>query len=81
MSSMKGPRQNVILMGPKRVASICLPHLAIERWAKNSGYPPEAPVALVVEAAHGQLIHAVTPAAAERGARPGMRLTDARAVP
>jgi protein ImuB len=34
----------------------------------------------VVEAAHGQLIHAVTAAAAERGARPGMRLTDARAL-
>ena len=57
-----------------------MPHLAIERWAKSSGYPPEAPVALVVEAAHGQLIHAVTPAAAERGAQPGMRLTDARAL-
>ena len=36
--------------------------------------------ALVVEAAHGQLIHAVTEAAAARGARPGMRLTDARAL-
>ena len=34
---------------------------------------------LVVEAAHGQLIHAVTDAAAG-GAQPGMRLTDARAL-
>ena len=41
---------------------------------------PEAAVALVIEAAHGQLIHAVTPAAARRGAHPGMRLTDARAL-
>jgi len=64
----------------KRIASICLPSLAIERWAKTSGSRPDAPVALVVEAAHGQLIHAVTPAAAERGASPGMRLTDARAI-
>ena len=42
--------------------------------------PPDAAVALIVEAAHGQLIHAVTGTAAERGARPGMRLTDARAL-
>ncbi len=35
---------------------------------------------LVIEAAHGQLIHAVTAAAATGGARPGMRLTDARAL-
>jgi protein ImuB len=63
----------------KRIASICLPALAIERWNRFAE-SPDAPVALVVEAAHGQLIHAVTPAAAERGAHPGMRLTDARAL-
>ena len=57
-----------------------MPHLAIERWAKSGAYPPETPVVLVVEAAHGQLIHAVTATAATRGARPGMRLTDARAL-
>jgi protein ImuB len=61
------------------VVSIALPHLAIERWAKSADQP-EGAVALVVEAAHGQLIHAVTRAAAERGAWPGMRLTDARAL-
>ena len=63
-----------------RIASIWLPRLAIERWAKSSDYPPEAPVVLTVEGTHGLLIHAVTPAAAERGARPGARLTDARAL-
>jgi protein ImuB len=57
-----------------------LPFLAIERWRKAASAPPEAPVALVIEAAHGQLIHAVTAAATQRGARPGMRLTDARAL-
>ena len=57
-----------------------MPFLAIERWRKASAAPPEAAVALVVEAAHGQVIHAVTRAAATRGARPGMRLTDARAL-
>ena len=63
-----------------RIASIWLPHLPIERWAKSSDYPPEAPVVLTVEGTHGLLIHAVTPAAAERGAQPGARLTDARAL-
>jgi len=57
-----------------------LPHLAIERWAKSSDYPPETPIVLTVEGAHGPVIHAVTRAAAERGARTGARLTDARAL-
>jgi protein ImuB len=64
----------------KRVLSIWLPHLAIERWAKSSDYPPDAPVVLTVEGTHGLIIHAVTKAAAECGARPGARLTDARAL-
>jgi len=37
-------------------------------------------VVLTVEAQHGQLIHAATQAALERGARVGGRLTDARAL-
>ena len=64
----------------RRIAFIFLPHLAIERWRKATNASPDSPVALVIEAAHGQLVHAVTAAAAERGARPGMRLTDARAL-
>jgi protein ImuB len=64
----------------KRVASIWLPHLAIERWAKTADSAPDEPVVLTVEGPHGLLIHAVTKAAAERGARPGARLTDARAL-
>jgi protein ImuB len=63
-----------------RVCSIWFPHLAIERWAKCADYPPDAPVVLTVEGTHGLLIHAVTKAAATRGARPGARLTDARAL-
>src|SRR5947209_5869311 len=63
-----------------RVLSMWLPHLAIERWPKSSDLPADAPVVLTVEGAHGPIIHAVTPAAAERGARPGARLTDARAL-
>ena len=56
-----------------------MPKLAIERWSRFAE-APDAPVALVVETAHGQMIHAITAAAAERGVRPGMRLTDARAL-
>jgi protein ImuB len=64
----------------KRIASIWLPHLAIERWAKSSDLAPDAPVVLTVEGTHGLIIHAVTKAAGERGAKAGARLTDARAL-
>ena len=64
----------------RRVAFIWLPHLAIERWAKNADLPPDSPVVLTLEGPHGLIIHAVTKAAAERGARPGARLADARAL-
>ncbi len=64
----------------KRVLSIWWPALAVERWARSSDCAPEAPVVLTVEGTHGPVIHAVTKAAAERGARAGARLTDARAL-
>jgi protein ImuB len=67
-------------MGPKRVLSIWLPHLVVERWARSSDFGPDEPVILTVEGTHGPIIHAVTKAAAERGARAGVRLTDARAI-
>ena len=57
-----------------------MPSLAIERWAKTSDSAPDKPVVLTTEGTHGPVIHAVTKAAAERGARPGARLTDARAL-
>jgi protein ImuB len=64
----------------RRVLSIWLPGLAIERWARTSDCAPDDPVVLTIEGTHGPIIHAVTQAAAERGARAGSRLTDARAV-
>jgi protein ImuB len=64
----------------RKVLSIWLPHLPIERWAKASDCAPDAAVVLTVEGTHGLVIHAVAKAAAERGARPGARLTDARAL-
>ena len=54
-----------------------MPRLAIERWLKARGASDEDRVALVVDAAHGQLVHAATSAA---GVRHGTRLTDARAL-
>jgi protein ImuB len=64
----------------KRVLSIWLPHLAVERWARSSDFAPDDPVVLTVEGTHGPIIHAVTRPSAERGARAGARLTDARAL-
>jgi protein ImuB len=64
----------------KRVLSIWLPNLAVERWAKGNDCAPDVPIVLTVEGTHGPVIHAVTRAAAERGVRAGARLTDARAL-
>lgn len=64
----------------KRVLSIWLPSLAIDHWAKRNDCARDAPVVLTVEGTHGLIIHAVTKAAADRGARIGARLTDARAL-
>ncbi|HET7316350.1 MAG TPA: DNA polymerase Y family protein [Sphingomicrobium sp.] len=64
----------------RRVLSIWFPALAIERWAKGSDSPPDQPVVLTIEGTHGPIIHAVTKAADERGAKAGARLTDARAL-
>src|SRR5881628_1367817 len=64
----------------KRIASIWLPNLAIERWAKSADCGPDCAVVLTIDGPHGPIIHAVTKAAAERGAQAGSRLTDARAI-
>lgn len=52
----------------------------MEHWARSAGSEPDAPVVLTIEGTHGPVIHAVAKAAAERGARVGTRLTDARAL-
>ena len=52
----------------------------MERWARSADCAPDAPVVLTIEGTHGPVIHAVTKAAAARGARTGARLTDARAL-
>ena len=45
-----------------------------------SDFAPDAPVVLIVEAAHGQIIHAATEAAPNAARGAGARLTDARAL-
>ena len=55
----------------------------MDRWRRSpdsSDFPPDAPLALVLEGAKGTMIHAVNVAAMMGGARRGMRLTDARAL-
>lgn len=64
----------------RRMVSVWWPALAIERWTKLAAPQAEDRVALTVEVQQGHRIHAVTAAAALAGARPGMRLTDARAL-
>ena len=68
---------------PTRILSIAFPTLSMDRWNRSqraSDVPPDTPLALVVEAAHGAMIHAVNMAAMAGGAGRGMRLTDARAL-
>ena len=67
-------------MTGRRILSIWWPNLAIERWAKASSGEPDTTVILTVEGSHGPIVHALTRAAAERGARVGARVTDARAL-
>ena len=76
----------------RRVASLWLPGLAIDRWRRtrptDGATAPEVAAApfteaatvLVIEAAHGPVIHAANPTALAGGARAGGRLTDARAL-
>lgn len=65
--------------------AVWLTRLALDRWrhaegcARGEGADAE-PVALVVETAHGPLIEAVNDVARAAGARPAMRLADARAI-
>ena len=39
----------------KRMLSIWFPQLAVERWAKSSDLPPDAPVVLTVEGTNSNL--------------------------
>ncbi|WP_337190467.1 DUF6504 family protein [Tsuneonella aeria] len=70
---------------PRRILSVWLPRLAIDRWRLGNGLAPgegadAAPLALIAETAHGPRIDAVNAAGLAAGARSGMMLADARAL-
>ena len=60
--------------------SIWLPRLTIERWQRLAAPEADARVALLSEGGHGPVVVAATEVARAAGIRPGMRLTDARAL-
>ena len=73
----------------RRILSIWLARLAIDRWRLNEpaceactdGQGADAqPIVLVTDTAHGPRIDAANRAGLEAGAQPGMRLADARAL-
>ena len=74
-----------LLQPERRIMAIWLTRLAVDRWrhaegcAKGEG-TDGAPVALVAETAHGPRIEAANDAGLAAGARPGMRLADARTL-
>ncbi len=72
-------------MLPRRILSVWLSQLAIDRWRLGSALAPGAgadaqPLALIAETAHGPRIDALNAAGLAAGARAGMMLADARAL-
>ncbi len=70
---------------PRRILSLWLAQLAIDRWRLAEGCPPgegadAAPVALIEETAHGPRIEAANAVGRSHGARAGMMLADARTL-
>src|SRR6187549_3322107 len=68
-----------------RIMAVWLTRLALDRWRHAEGCKKgegadAAPVALVAETAHGPRIEAANDAGLAAGARPGMRLADARTL-
>ena len=63
------------------MVAIWLPQMALEHWQNNHPQWGEAePFALVSEGPNGIVVDAVSDAARDAGAKPGQRLTDARAI-
>ncbi len=69
----------------RRVVSVSLPNLAIERWerlCRQRGDPPpdERPGALATDGPHGRVVHAANRAARLAGIEPGARVVDMQAL-
>jgi protein ImuB len=70
---------------PRRILSVWLSRLAIDRWRLGEALTPgegadAEPLALIADTAHGPRIDAVNAAGLAAGARTGMMLADARAL-
>ena len=63
----------------RRILSIWLPDLAIDRWQLAEGESP-APFALLAETVHGPRLTALNAAARQAGVQGGTMLADARAI-
>lgn len=84
-SSPPPSRTTIGLVANRRILSVWLSRLAIDRWRLASGLAPgegadAEPTALIIETAHGPRIEAANPAGLAAGARSGMMLADARAL-
>ncbi len=69
----------------RRILAIWFARFALDRWRLSNGLArgegaDAQPLALIAETAHGPHIEAVNDAGRGAGARPGMMLTDARAL-
>ena len=69
---------------PRRILSIWLPALAMDRWrivmGERGSALDDGPLVLIADTAHGPRIEAVNRAGAGAGARRGMMLADARTL-
>ncbi|WP_369025369.1 DNA polymerase Y family protein [Qipengyuania sp. RANM35] len=69
---------------PRRILSIWLPALAMDRWRQGGGKErrefDRQPLVLIADTAHGPRIEAANRPGSEAGARPGMMLADARTL-
>jgi protein ImuB len=63
------------------MVAIWFPRLAMEHWQnRHDGFDASQPFALASEGPHGMVIDGVSDCARRAGAKPGQRLTDARAI-
>jgi protein ImuB len=72
-------------MTGRRITSIFLPQLAMERWQRlaeraGSAPPDDLPLILAVEGAHGPVVHGANRAARLAGIQIGARVVDMRAL-
>ncbi len=71
------------MSGARRILSIWLPAMAMDRWRQGASERREfddKPLVLIADTAHGPRIEAANPTARAAGARAGMMLADARTL-